>query len=269
VWAELLNYLWVIIDGNFCLFCGTGEALFMPIPPLGEKLSAMAIKKCFELMNKVNKNKNCSRVEDVSEKEAGFYKNLGYKVKEKGQEYIYKLEDLAKLAGDRYKGKRALCNYFEKNYKYECKEFRSDDKKACLELYKRWAADKGTVLNENCPLSDGDYYKALIEDSYAAHKKAMDRFVDLGLAGRVVLVDNKVSAYTFGYPLGDETFVVLFEIADSKIKGLSQFIFREFVKEMSDYRYINAMDDSGLENLRKVKMSYHPVKVERTYCVHA
>lgn len=262
VWAGLLDYYWMITDDNFCLFCGTGNAIFMPIPPLGEKTSAPTAKKCFELMNKINKNKNFSRIEDVCAKEAGFYENLGYKIREKGQEYIYSRDKLADLAGNMYKDKRALCNYFMKNYKYEYREYKPEDEKACLMLYGRWAGERTRSHKD-------DYYKALLEDSYAAHKKAMERFPDLGLAGRVVMADNKISAYTFGYPLDGESFVILLEVADLRIKGLAQFIFREFCEEAKNYRYINAMDDSALESLKKVKMSYHPVKIERTYCVYA
>ena len=262
VWTGLLDYYWMMIDGNFCLFCKTKDTIFMPVPPLGKNISSSTVKKCFELMNKINKNKNCSRIEDICGKDAEFYKGLGYKIKEKGQEYIYNRDDLAEPAGDKYKDKRALCNYFMKNYKYEYREYGPDDEKACLMLYRRWA-------KERIKSHKDDYYKALLEDSYAAHKKAMKRSRDLGLAGRVVAVDNKISAYTFGYRLDEETFVVLFEIVDLRIKGLSQFIFRQFCAESGDYKYINAMDDSGLENLKKVKMSYHPVKIERTYCVYA
>jgi hypothetical protein len=273
VWTGLLDYYWMITDDNFCLFCRTRETMFMPIPPMGARISPAAVKKCFELMYSVNKNKDCSRIEDVCEKDAAFYSDLEYKVREKGWEYIYDRGDLTKLAGDQYKDKRALCNYFMKHCKYEYREFRPSDKKACLELYELWAMERGTVPNdrrksrrdENCP----HYYTALLEDSRSAHKKAMDRFADLGLAGRIVIVDNKTSAYTFGYPLDNSIFVVLLEVADLKIKGLSQFIFRRFCEELDGYKYINAMDDSGLENLKKVKMSYRPVKIERTYCVHA
>ncbi len=272
VWTALLDYYWMIMDDNFCLFCKAKDTIFMPIPPLGEKISGMAVKKCFELMNKINKNKNCSRIEDICGKEAAFYKGLGHKIKEKGQEYIYNRDVLAQLAGDRYKDKRALCNYFMKHYKYEYREYLPDDEKACLMLYGRWARErvkKGTVLTENCPQTGESYYRALLEDSYTAHKKAIGRFRDLGLAGRVVIVDNKISAYTFGYPLDNETFVVLLEVADLRVRGLSQFIFRRFCEELGDYKYINAMDDSGLDNLKKIKMSYHPVKIERTYCAYA
>jgi len=54
-------------------------------------------------------------------------------------------------------------------------------------------------------------------------------------------------------------FCVLLEVCDLKFKGISEFIFREFSKEMTQYKHINCMDDSGLENLRISKLSYHPV----------
>ena len=64
-------------------------------------------------------------------------------------------------------------------------------------------------------------------------------------------------------------FCVLFEIADLNINGLSQFIYREFCQElMSSYRWINAMDDSGLENLKRVKRSYHPTKIIPSYTIY-
>jgi len=271
VWTGLLDYYWAIIDDNFCLFCRTRDTIFMPLPPLGKRLSEKAVKECFKLMNKGNKNKKCSRIEEVTQGNAGNFKDLGYEVREKGCEYIYRQKDLAGLTGDKYKAKRALCNYFNKNYRFEFREFKPDDKKACLELFRRWAKErikKGTVLTENCPQADGDYYKALIEDSYLAHKKAMDRFQDLGLAGRLIIIDNKVSSYTFGYWLDDKTLVVLFEIADLRVKGLPQFIFMKFCSEAPGAELVNAMDDSGLASLKQVKMSYHPIKIERTYCVY-
>jgi len=262
IWTGLLGYYWTIIDGNFCLFCRTGSTIFMPIPPLGKGLSKKAVKGCFKLMNEENKNKKCSRIEEITRKALADFKELGCEIREKGREYIYRQKDLAGLAGDRYKAKRALCNYFEKNYRFEFREFRPDDKKGCLELFRLWGEGRLKAHKD-------DYYKALIEDSYLAHEKAMDRFRDLGLAARIIMVDNKISAYTFGYWLDDKTFVILFEITDLDIKGLSQFIFRKFCAEMGEAKFVNAMDDSGLDNIRKVKLSYHPVKIERTFCAYA
>ena len=53
-------------------------------------------------------------------------------------------------------------------------------------------------------------------------------------------------------------FCVLLEVCDLKFKGISEYIFREFCRGLTDYKYINTMDDSGLENLRISKLSYHP-----------
>ena len=59
---------------------------------------------------------------------------------------------------------------------------------------------------------------------------------------------------------------MLFEITDLSTKGLAQFIYREFCKELMDtYRWINAMDDSGLENLKRVKNAYHPTRLIPSY----
>jgi uncharacterized protein len=63
------------------------------------------------------------------------------------------------------------------------------------------------------------------------------------------------------------TFCILYEITDLGIKGLAQFIFRRFSQELKGYKYINIMDDSGLENLRKTKLAYKPTRLIPAYIV--
>jgi len=38
-----------------------------------------------------------------------------------------------------------------------------------------------------------------------------------------------------------------------------------FCRDLEPCKYINLMDDSGLENLKKVKLSYHPLKIIPAY----
>jgi hypothetical protein len=89
----------------------------------------------------------------------------------------------------------------------------------------------------------------------------------LGLTGRVVCVDRTVRAYTFGYRLRGSVFCVLFEIADRTINGLSQYIFREFCREAAaeGCAFINTLDDSGLEGLRRSKHAYRPCRLVSNY----
>ena len=74
----------------------------------------------------------------------------------------------------------------------------------------------------------------------------------------MVEIENKIRAFTCGFPLSGNLFCINYEIADLKYKGLPQFIFAEFAKRLMPYREINIMEDCGFENLKKTKLSYHP-----------
>src|SRR3989449_9317451 len=95
-------------------------------------------------------------------------------------------------------------------------------------------------------------------DAEHAHRQGIAHAADLGLIGRVVEVEGRIAAYTFGYPLNPSPFCVLFEIADRQGKGLGAYIFREFGRDLESYELINTMDDSGLKDLRRAKLAYPP-----------
>lgn len=163
------------------------------------------------------------------------------------KDYIYLRKDLVELKGDKYKDKRNLCNYFQKNYSYKIQRFFPSNEH--LILYRKWAEDK-----------TNPYEKQLAEDSFFFHKRAFMDFNKLGLAGIEIWIDNKLSGYTFGFGLNKDTFTILGEIVEKKYKGINQFIFREFCEILSDnYIHINTMDDSEIEGLRKNKISYRPI----------
>jgi hypothetical protein len=110
-------------------------------------------------------------------------------------------------------------------------------------------------------------YQGMMEDSYRCLKIALNNYVDLDLVGSLVKINQEIKAFTFGFKLNQDTFCILYEIADLSIKGLSQLIFRKFSSELEGYKYINIMDDSGLENLKKAKLSYRPEKLIPAYIV--
>jgi len=108
-------------------------------------------------------------------------------------------------------------------------------------------------------------YQGMMQDSLKSFRVLLDNFTKLNYVGRVVLVAKELRAFTFGYRINKDNFCILYEITDLTVKGLAQFIFREFCSELKDYAYINIMDDSGLESLKKVKMSYHPARLVPAY----
>jgi hypothetical protein len=178
----------------------------------------------------------------------------------KDSDYLYQVSDLAGLAGDRYKSQRAACNRFEREQRFRYESYETSHLSDCLRLYRTWAAQQ-----EERKLPDEARH--MLKDAESAHRQALLHHADLGLVGRVVLVDEAVSAYTFGVARTPSIFCVLLEVADRRINGLAQFIFREFCRDAADrgYTLINTMDDSGLPSLASSKRAYHPVALVPNY----
>jgi hypothetical protein len=210
-------------------------------------------------MDSFNKNTVISRIENVEKEEAKHYKDLGYKIVLAGYDYLCRKKELSRLKGTPFKKKRTVINYFMNNYNFEYKPYQSADKKECLDLYLSWMKERKTKNSDVI-------YQRLLEDNFCIFKKALDSYTGLNFIARVLRIDDKIRGVTFGYPLNKDTFVVLFEVCDLKFKGISQYIFREFTRELN-YKYINIMDDSGLDNLKKVKLSYRPYQIINNFVI--
>ncbi len=261
IWNRLYNIFWEMFDANLCVFFQDRLGCFMNIAPLGKYLSPKALSRSFALMDKLNRNTDISRIENIEQDQLLFFKGQGFDCAHRGNDYIYSRLQLEQLCGSGFKSKRSSVNYFTKNYSYRYLHFSKKYAGECLKLYRKWKNTRKTQGRE-------PHYAWMLEDSLGCFKNALGLYNKLGIEGRVVLVEGELKGFTFGYRLNSDTFVILFEIADPEIKGLAQFIFREFPAELKNYKFINAMDDSGLENLKKVKLSYHPVRLAPAYCAN-
>lgn len=200
-------------------------------------------------LNPVWWKKNNDAIELLLEIDAAY---IDFKTMKKFPDYIYLTKDLAELEGKKYKHKRASCNYFEKHYEFRYVPYKNSMRTECFKLFSKWASERRKKFKD-------PYYCQLLKDSSIAHKIALENYKPLGLIGRAIKIKNKICGYTFGFELTKDTFCILLEATDMRYKGISEYIFREFCKEMLRYTYINTMDDSGLENLRLSKLSYHPI----------
>jgi hypothetical protein len=254
IWRSIFDIQWQVIDNNLCIFFSDPVGCFLYLPPLGKTLSPKASEEAFRLMDKKNKCLAVSRVENVEEEEVAALKNIGYRISSKPGEYLCLRKSLAGLRGDNFKAKRGCVNFFCKHYEYRYLEYSPQFKKDCLDLYKLWAEERSSANKDAV-------YKGMLKDGYLCLQGIFESYSELGVKLRVVRVDEKIRAFTAGFPINPETFCVLYEFADLSIKGLSQYIFRSFCQELESYKYINIMDDSGLKNLKTVKESYRPVKL--------
>ena len=301
IWRDIFQFYQGIIDGHFCLFARYGDYIYMPLPPVlvtkghenerdknvppivhtyGDtymdrrgfltppegfsdeiKISFQSILSAvFSIMNKINKNPAVSRIGNIDESQKETFVSMGYNVSQGESEYVYLRDDLVTLKGNSYKSKRALYNYFVKNYQYSYEPFQPSYAEESLKLYDEWRTKRGIKFNDSL-------YQALLEDSSYSHKQAVNNCEALSLTGRVVRINKRVEGYIFGFNRGDIS-CILMEITNPDIKGLSQFIFREFCIEAEGFRFINTLGDSGLANLRNAKRSYRPYKTVPAFAAY-
>ncbi|MCX7926636.1 MAG: phosphatidylglycerol lysyltransferase domain-containing protein [Candidatus Omnitrophica bacterium] len=256
----LYKVLWQVIDQHLYIFLKDKTGIFLYLPPLGKSLNKKAVKIAFDIMLKYNQNKQICRIENVLAEDVPFFEDIGYCCRKAFDEYVYNRWELASLRGGKFKHKRANVNYFTKHYNAVYKEFEPKDKKACLWLYEQWSQQRLSVYRSNI-------YQGLLQDSKRMFSLLLNKLEALPVLGRVVKIDEKICACSFGYPLSDDTFCIFFEIADNSLKGITNFIFQKFCQELVSFQWINCMDDSGLENIKRVKLSYHPTKLLSSFTV--
>jgi len=268
IWRGLLEYAWAEVADHVCLFAASPDGLFMPLPPLSRHRSTSgwqaqfgeAVDLAFSHMRRANGESPVSRVENLPESLACLLADKGYVLTLKGSDYLYRADDLAGLAGDRYKSPRAACNRFLREQPAEYGPYRDEDLEACLALYRTWRKQQ-----QARPLED--LARHLLQDSEGAHREALAQHAALGLVGRVVKIQGSVRAYTFGYARNASVFCVLLEAADRTVRGLGAFLFREFCREAEarGHEFINSMDDSGLSTLAGAKLAYRPIRLIPSY----
>jgi len=260
IWKALYEVSWAIIEGALCVFFKDNIGSFLYLPPLNSDKEHKVVEKVFFVLQKLNSRSAVSRIENVEEKDISFYRELGYEVKYKSCDYLCQRQELAALAGNKFKSQRASCNHFIKHNRYEVGKYSPQDYQACLALYERWKDQRKAVSSEQL-------YQGMLEDNYLCLRVLLENCLRLDLESKIIKIGDLIKAFSFAFRLNQDTFCILYEVADLEYKGIAQFIFREFCRDLTGCQYINIMDDSGLENLKAVKLSYHPVKLIPAYIV--
>lgn len=159
-------------------------------------------------------------------------------------EYIYTREALSSLSGKKYHSKRNHIAKFSKDYNWQYKSLEDADIPKV-----RYFADK--------------WYEGTKDEGLITEKKALNFLLSnrelLGVKGGMIMVEEKIVAFTLGSPINNTLFDIHYEKADKDFLTAYAVINREFAKnELMDYKLINREEDLGIEGLRKAKLSYKP-----------
>ncbi|UCH22380.1 MAG: DUF2156 domain-containing protein [Deltaproteobacteria bacterium] len=172
-------------------------------------------------------------------------------------DYIYSLEELIELKGNRFHKKRNLLNQFIKKYDYKFVNFGPELVEPAMAMQEDWCNWR------NCESSE-----ILAAENRAVLKIFMnwDKLVDL--TGGAILVDNMIVAYTVAEKYSPDTVLIHYEKGCPDYKGVYQAINQMFLAHLTEaFKWVNREQDLGEEGLRKAKLSYNPVEFLRKYRV--
>jgi hypothetical protein len=249
-WKHLYNTTFAIEDGFLYIRFQTPDDLPGYLFPLGDG----DLKKALEQISRdAQERVEPVRLYAITQAMFGLIEEAMpgqflYETERDWYEYIYSSEDLISLVGKKYQPKRNHINKFKRTYQWEYLPITRKIIPDCLKLYERWCAENGGCNSE----------QSLIEERIAT-QKAFNNYEQLGLIGGALRIDGEILAYSYGQPLGKDTFGVHAEKCLSGIDGGFTMINQQFAEHnCANYSYINREEDLGLDSLRKAKMSYYP-----------
>lgn len=174
-------------------------------------------------------------------------------------DYLYRVEELATLAGRKFHAKRNHIAAFSKEYAWQYEELCDANVSDVLSAADVWYRQRAEA--------QGDPDRALLAENRAIHELLQHRR-EIELTGGLIRVDGQAVAFTLGAPLTNDTFDTLVEKAISPYEKAYAVINREFARvTLRNYTYVNRENDVGVEGLRRAKLSYHPVAlVKKIMC---
>jgi uncharacterized protein len=169
-------------------------------------------------------------------------------------DYVYSTDDLVELTGGKYHAQRNHINSFTRSYRYRYEPLREEYLSACLYLCARW-----------CQVKKCDEDMSLIGE-WEAIGAVLANYQALGLQGGVILIDDRVQAFSCGELLNQDTAVIHLEKADPELRSLYAVINQQFTREAwAGVPFINREQDLGEPGLRRAKLSYHPYRLVEKY----
>jgi hypothetical protein len=172
-------------------------------------------------------------------------------------DYLYSVEELAALSGNRFHKKKNLVNQFVKKNDYSYHTMTTDCVEHALALQEAWCEWRDCESSETLAAENDAIFRVLSN---------WDRLH--GAYGGVIEVGPVQVAYTVAEKLTEDTVVIHFEKARTEYKGAYQAINKLFLEnDANGFTVVNREQDLGDAGLRKAKESYNPIGYLKKYTV--
>ncbi len=251
VWQEFDKTRLTMINQDLCLLLSPANESPFFLEPLGRNKLKDTVDICLKFAKRISR---------ASEDFVSLFPPGSYKITPLRDhfDYLYLRQELAELKGKKFDGKRNHIKKFKSRFpQYEFVPLNEDHKKEALDLFERWFAAR----------KESRYFPKF---SHGAQKKVLETafsdFTGLNLLGGAILADGSLKGFMIGSQLNSETVSAHFSYADPDIMGGPQtLLFEACNKTFSSYKYVNLEQDLGIPGLRKAKLSYYPIKLEKKF----
>ncbi|MCG6918889.1 MAG: phosphatidylglycerol lysyltransferase domain-containing protein [Deltaproteobacteria bacterium] len=247
MWRHHYNFRWCLSADNLLIIGQIADDLPFGLPPVGKDDLSRAFKLLLEFLASHTQSPEIHRVpEQLAKIYAG---SIPFEVipDPANHDYVYRAESLIHLSGRKYHRKRNHLKQFRNRYSYRYQALGSDLIEACLDLEEQW-----------CHLRSCMDTPGLLKEERAI-REALLHFEKLDCLGGVILVDDKVVAFSLGEKLNPDTAVIHLEKANPEFTGSYAVINQEFCQDAwRNFTYVNREQDLGESGLRQAKLSYYP-----------
>ena len=257
MWRKSYSIRYAIIDGFLCVFSKHHKSPETVNFPLGKGDITPVITKLIEYFEEINQ-KMLIRIysdDEISRLENAFPKAFILTEDRNSFDYVYKVQDLIELSGNRYHQKRNHINKFLSLYPYEYHNTGDKYLSLCYEMFNRWCESKTDTIPG-------------IWEQHEAVTELFSNLDTLNVKGGLILSEGKVVAFSFGEVLSQKKSVAVIHIehADTDFQGSFPLINQQFLEnEWQAFEFVNREEDMGLSGLRKAKKSYHPEFMVKKY----
>ncbi|KAF0133851.1 MAG: hypothetical protein FD145_1061 [Candidatus Saganbacteria bacterium] len=251
IWKDFDCPKLTMVNQNLCVLINPLNELSYFLEPLGHNKIEETVKICLS---------HTKRISRASESfVSSLPKNLYHPTCLPGQyDYVYSIPELAQLSGKKFDAKRNHIKKFLSRYPdHGFVNLTAENKDKAIRLFEKWFESK----------KDSRSFSKM---AYVAQKSALDsafdNFNELKLAGGAILIKEEIKSFYIGSKLNNDTIDLHFHYCDPNTAGLSQFSLQKACSDsFSSYKYINLEQDIGIAGLRKSKLSYHPLKIEKKF----
>jgi len=251
IWKDFDHPLLTMIHKNLCAYISPPNEPPYFLQPIGNHKLPETVAVCLEYAGKMSRlNENFMSHLDPKKYRILCLRNQF--------DYIYETKTLAELKGRKFDGKRNHVKRFRDRFPdYEYVPLDGTFQAKALDLFEAWFDKK----------KDSRYFPKLAHISQrAAVERAFSYYDQLALLGGAILIQKQTKGFILGSRLNPEMASVHFQYGDPSLRGISQVLLWEACqKDFSPFKYINLEQDLGIPGLRKAKLSYYPLRLEKKF----